>query len=812
MWRNYLTVGLRALAKNKTYAFITIAGLAIGMAACLTILMYVRHETTFDRDTPGAASAYQFQLHVKGTQTGDAFWSQNAPYVALKYLKADFPQIDEIMYVGQNAPLVRKGDEVYTPERSIQVSGNFFEIVRFPFVHGNRETALDEVGSVVLTESEALTRFGRTDVVGQTMTIMKDGRPEDHRITGVVSDPPDNSHLALGMITRIDPHTYFADYEAFLESWGEFNGHIYVSLKPGADAETINAQMRAWEQRHLPEEMRGQGEFKLVNIRDIHLGNARWGFKPAGDAQTIAVFAVVALLILVMACVNFINLATARASQRAREVALRKVLGANRKQLIAQFLTEFILMAGIAMLLALALFELVVPPLAAFLGADLKIEYFGRDGIVPPLLLIALAVGLVGGLYPAFFLSRFQPATVLKANKSTSDTPGSVRFRGLLVIGQFAISIALIVCTAVVYQQTVYARSADPGYERDGILQVQNIRRDSVRPSMDAMMREIGQIPGVTAVGRTEIGVNTDQTSSATVRMTAEADPLPVGTYAVDTGYFRAMGIELLAGSLFREDQPAGDTAPGAGQPGAPRVRNVVLNALAARSLGFPDPSKAIGKRLLAEDEFLMIIGVVEDSRFRSVREPIEPIMFHLDPGAARWMIVRYQEADPAAVRDRAEAVWKRFAPDVPFEARFSEEIVGQLYEVEAARGKIFAAFAVLGVIIACLGLFGLAAFAAERRTKEIGIRKVLGARTRDIVRLLTWQFSKPVILANLIAWPVAWWVMRDWLNNFDARVDLGPTPFVLAGVIAFVIAIGTVAGHAIRVARTNPVNALRYE
>ncbi len=812
MWRNYLTVGLRSLAKNRTYAFITIAGLAIGLVACLAILMYVRHETTFDRDTPGADRAFQLQLHVTGAQTGDAFWSQNAPYVAVQYLKTDFPQIDQIMYVGQNAPLVMKGGAPYTPERSIQVSGNFFEIVRFPFVHGNRETALNEVGSVVLTEREALTRFGRANVVGETMTILKDGKPEDHRITGVVSDPPENSHLALGMVTRIDPQTYFADYPAFLESWGEFNGHIYASLKPGADVDSVNGQMRAWEQRRLPEEMRGQGEFELVNIRDIHLGDAKWGFKPNGDSRTIAVFGIVALLILAMACVNFVNLATARASQRAREVALRKVLGANRRQLIAQFLTEFLLMAGIAMVLALALFELVVPPLARFLGAAFHVEYFGPDGILLPLLGTVIAVGLIGGLYPAFFLSRFQPASVLKANKSSSDTSGSVRVRALLVVSQFAISIGLIVCTAVVYQQTVYARSADPGYERDGILQVENIGSDAVRPSLEAMMREIGQVPGVTAVGRTEIGVNTDQTSTATVKMTAEADPVPVGTYAVDSGYFNAMGIDLLAGARFRENPLTAAAAPAEGASQAPRARDVVVNALAARSLGFRDPGQAIGKRLLSDDEALTVIGVVEDSRFRSIREPIEPIMFHLDPGDARWMIVRYKDADPAAVRDRMEAIWKRFAPDVPFEARFSEEIVGELYEVEAARGKIFAAFAALAVVIACLGLFGLAAFTAERRTKEIGIRKVLGARTRDIVRLLAWQFSKPVIIANLVAWPVAWWVMRDWLNNFDARVGLGPTPFVLAGLIAFVIALGTIAGHAIKVARTNPINALRYE
>lgn len=812
MWRNFLTMGLRALANNKTYAFITVAGLAIGIAACLTILTYVRHETTFDRDTPGAELAFQLQLHVKGTQTGDAFWSQNAPYVALQYLKGDFPQIDQAIYVGENAPLVLKDGESYTPRRSVQVSGNFFDIVRFPFVQGNRETALDTAGSVVLTESEARTRFGRTDVVGQTMTVLDRGRTVDHRITGVVQDPPERSHLALGMITRIDPSATFADYPAFLESWGEFNGHIYVSLKPGADVAALNRQMRQWEQRRLPKEMLGQGEFELVNIRDIHLGVAKWGFKPGGDAQTIAVFAIVALLILVMACVNFVNLATARASQRAREVALRKVLGAKRRQLIAQFLAEFTLMAGVAMLLAVALFELIVPSLGAFVGADLKIDYLGRDGILLPLLVLVFAVGLLGGLYPAFFLSRFQPASVLKANKSASDTPGSARLRSLLVIGQFAISIGLIVCTFVIYQQTAYARTADPGYARDGILQIENVGRDAVRPSMDAMVREIGQIPGVTAAGRTEIGVNTEQTSSANVKLTDEADPVRVGTYAVDAGYFNAMGIALLAGESFRDTRPASDTATEKSGAGASNVRKVVLNALAARSLGFRNPGDAVGKHLLSDDASLTIVGIVQDSRFRSVRDSIEPMMFHLDPGAARWLVVRYKGADPAAVRGRVKAIWRRFAPDVPFEARFSEEIVGKLYEAEDARGRIFAAFALLAIAIACLGLFGLSAFTAERRTKEIGIRKVLGASTGDIVRLLAWQFSKPVILANLIALPIAWWLMRDWLNTFDARVDLGPAPFILAGLTALIVALGTVSSQAMRVARTNPVHALRYE
>lgn len=811
MWRSYLTVGLRALTKNKIYSLITIAGLAIGMAACLTILAYVRYETTYDRDTAGAEQAYQFQLYIKSIQTGDPYWSQNVPYVSLQYLKTDFPQIEDIIYVGENKPRVRKGGDIYTPERSIQVSGNLFRIVKLPFVHGNRETALDEVGSVVLTESQARAHFGRTDVVGETITFIRDGKPEDHRITGVLKDLPGNTHLTLGMITRFDPATYYADYPEFLESWGEFNGHIYLSLRPGADAASVNGQLRAWEQRRVPEQLRGAGEFEFINIRDIHLREAKWGFKPNGDQRTLDAFAIVAILILLMACVNFINLSTARASQRAREVALRKVLGANRQQLVSQFLTEFLLMTGAAMLIALAIFELVVPPLATFLGADLRIAYFGRDGVLLPLLGIALATGVIGGLYPAFFLSRFQPAAVLKANMSTGDPTGPERIRSLLVLAQFAISIALIVCTTVIYQQTDFARTFDPGYDRNGVLQVQNVGSSSVQSSLGAIMREIGQIPGVTAVGRTEIGVNTDQSSTAEIKRTANAEPISVGSYAVDSGFFEAMGIRLRAGEIFRSTPPdAPDTAEkGVNAPGGKRV---VLNAFAARNLGFRDPAQAIGKTITSDDEVLTIVGVVEDSRFRSVRDPLEPIMFSLDPGSTRWMIVRYNGVEAAAVRDRVAAVWKRLVPDVPFEARFGDEIVGALYNAETARAKLFATFAVLAIVIACLGLFGLANFTAERRTKEIGIRKVLGARTRDIVRLLAWQFSKPVILANLVAWPIAWWAMRSWLNGFETRVDLQPTPFILAAAAALALALGTIASHAVRVARTSPVVAVRYE
>jgi putative ABC transport system permease protein len=344
-------------------------------------------------------------------------------------------------------------------------------------------------------------------------------------------------------------------------------------------------------------------------------------------------------------------------------------------------------------------------------------------------------------------------------------------------------------------------------------------------PVTETLIRQIKAVDGVTHVGRSNIGVATRNNQNTGVQMPGRSEPINIGNYSVDTGFFDTMGIKLVAGRLFDETRPMDDsTTPFPEDEAAERAMvqrgyNVVLNELAVRRLGLGTPSQAVGKtiKLLANPDYggvvnVNIIGVVQDSRFRSIRETIDPIIFRGSRIGQGWMLVRYEANDPARVRRDVEAVWKRIAPEVPFQAQFSEEIVGELYEAEDARAQTFAGFAILAVIVACLGLFGLAAFTAERRTKEIGIRKVLGARSQDIVRLLAWQFSKPVIVANLIAWPIAWWVMRDWLNTFDTRIDLGPTPFLLAGLLALAIAIGTIAGHAMKVARANPINALRYE
>ena len=443
-----------------------------------------------------------------------------------------------------------------------------------------------------------------------------------------------------------------------------------------------------------------------------------------------------------------------------------------------------------------------------------------------PIVLLTVMVGAAGGIYPAFYLSRFQPAVVLKANKSSAEASGSGRLRNILVVGQFAVSIGLIICTVVVYAQTVYARTTDPGYRRDGLIQVQNLGRRELADRAEAIVEQIRRVPGVVAAGRSGIGVATGSNSETGVQLPGQAEPVSIDTYGVDPQLFATMGIERIAGRLFDENRP-GDRvdlpltdSAAAERALAARGMNIVVNELAARRMGFSDPAEAVGKTV--QVAFIdpenggnvpaRIIGVVRDSRFRSIRQPIDPILFTWQPTNAGTLLIRHDGTDPNGVRNRIEQVWKRVASNVPFGGEFSEERIAEVYDAEEARAKVFAGFAALAVIVACLGLFGLAAFTAERRTKEIGIRKVLGARTRDIVRLLAWQFSKPVIVANLIAWPAAWWAMREWLNTFDARIDLGITPFLLAGLLALAIAIGTIAGHAFKVARRNPILALRYE
>jgi putative ABC transport system permease protein len=831
MWRNYLTVGLRSLAKNRTYAFINIFGLALGLAACLLILLYVRYETSYDKWLPDSDRIYQVQAtwHEPGQPVTR---NQTSPLPVRETIAGGFPQIEAVT-IAQPGRLrtMRNGQPVFIDQ--LYVDPAFFDIFQLEFVRGSRERALPNVRSIVFTEEEALKQFGTLDAVGRVITERTQEGTYDYTVTGVLKDLPKNSHLRLATVARFDPNTY-NDVPPEYKSWGTMGQYHYVKLRPGSDAAAVNAALPAWEKRVIPPQtIEGKTssradimDLELVPVPDVHLGEAQLSALSSGnDARTVTTFSIVALLILAMACINFINLATARAGQRAHEVALRKVLGASRTQLVTQFLAESLLIVGLAMLIALALVELGTPLLANFLDADLRFEYLGAGGYLPTMLGLTAAVGLLGGLYPAFVLSRYQPARVLRANKSSAEPQGSARLRNILVVTQFAISIGLIVCTAIVYSQTQFVQTIDPGYEQEGLIQLEGGWRFTDAGNFDAVKREMARVPGVVSIGRTNLGVATTNKSIQLMNIPGTTETTDVGVYRADPDFFPAMGMRLLSGRLLGErfandlipSAPDGMTPAAADAGLVARGVNIVINRQAAKQIGFNDPAAAVGKQTkisVGGDAMVpsTIVGVVEDTRIRTARDEIEPLVFTYAPQGTSQMIVRYRDAVPSQVMAGLQRVWTRFQPDVPFEGAFAEDLVAELYERERTRGAIFTGFSVMAVVISCLGLFGLAAFTTERRTKEIGIRKVLGAKVRDIVRLLAWQFSKPVILANLVAWPVAWWAMRDWLNTFDARIDLGPGPFLLAGLLALAIAIATVASHALRVARANPIHALRYE
>jgi putative ABC transport system permease protein len=821
MWLNYLTVGFRSLIRSKAYTAINVFGLAVGIAACILIMVFVRHELSYDAWLPNADRVYQLQSERVATDEPAAFM-QTGFYPAAAGIKQDFQEVEEAVGTFRTRPIVMVDNQpVYAD--LLMVDPGFFDVLALPFVRGDARTALRDPDSLVLTETEARRHFGGRDPIGRTLNVIRQGVPANLRVTAVLKDLPDNSHLVLSMVSRVTAAAFPENPNA-LTAWNNIPGPVYVRLRPGADVEAINAALPAWEQRRIPRESTGSGvmsradrwALRLTNVRDIHLGRFQGGsFNAGGDPNTLLTFAIVALLILGVACVNFANLTTARASERAREVALRKVLGAQRHQLIAQFVGESLLLATFAAVTALAAVELVLPIVSSMLDVDLALNYFGSEGVLLPLAALTLVVGAVGGFYPALYLSRFRPAVVLKSG-SSGEGYGAGRLRSVLVIGQFAVSIGLMVCTAGVYAQTVHARNADAGYRRDGLLVVNNLDRAQAAPIAESLAREVAGIPGVTAVGRSQITPGDDGRSLTHVELPGRPDPVGIGIYNVDDRFFAAMGTGLRAGRLLStanalDNATLIDNAD-EDSPLAARGLNVVVSVAGAHQLGFPSPHAAVGGRLRMASIPLTIVGVVADVRYGSIREEVEPILYTLTTTDHDALLVRFEDRSPGDVRDQVHAVWRSRVPDVPFEAAFAEDLVAELYRADEGRGQLFALFAGLAIVIGCLGLYALAAFTAERRTKEIGLRKVLGARTRDIVRLLVWQFLRPVVIANLIAWPVAWWVLKDWLSGFTDRIAIDPAWFVAAGILALVIATATIVGHAVRVSRTNPIHALRYE
>ena len=644
------------------------------------------------------------------------------------------------------------------------------------------------------------------------------------KVTGIMQDLPDNTHLRVDMFASLS--SMVAVYgEGFLQSWGSNNFHTYVLTPAGYDIAELETQIPDFLTRHVGENANDRTAFPIQRLTDIHLTSNRDNEQKAnGSMAGIYTFSAIAFFILLIACFNFMNLSTARSAQRAREVGMRKVMGAGHKQLISQFLGESILLSLLAMILAVAMVELSLPWFNSFIGLELTFDYLASPGMLASLLALAILVGLFAGSYPAFYLSAFRPATVLKGDL-TRGNKGAM-FRKVLVVAQFAISIALVIATAIVFAQMKYASEMDLGLDKEQILVLRGAPSNGFGSSYDTMKQEFLKHPNIISVTGANLMPSEQNTNSNGVRAEGfdpEGRGMPYLT--VDYDFFETFGIKLLTGRVFSTERST-DIWIRASEENPKTSASFMLNKLAAKQLGWT-PEEALGKwfEVAQAEGFVQsvrgpIIGIVDDVNFSSLREAVKPLYYRvkksIEDGAQRpnfnQMAIKFEAGNATEVIEYIDTAWKTYLPAVPMNRSFIDDNFAALYQSEKQQGELFTIFALLAIFIACLGLYGLAAFTTEQRTKEIGIRKVMGGSVKDIVLLLTRDFSKLVLLSNLIAWPAVWFLMSRWLETFAYRIDLGLLPFVLASVAAMVIALLTVGGLAAKAALSKPALALRYE
>lgn len=832
MFANYLRVAYRNLVKNPLYSAINIAGLAVGLAACILISLFVRDEYSYDKHWEHADSIYRLNttIAIPGREPFVTVVTQGPARAALQAYFGE--ELEAITRFQPMSPVIRYGDRAFA-EDVHWTDPDTARMFDLEIIAGDIDQALGDNASLAVNESFAIKHFGTTDAVGEVVNIRSRELERDFRVGAVFRDLPHNTVLDFQVLAMIDEDDWVHAPELFT-SWFSVNNTLFFQLRKGSSIQRVSDQLNAFTDANIqiPRGAFADGEVRSSDyisytaqpLRDIQLNPVGVGeMKPTGDKNQVALFAAIAALTLLIGCINFMNLATARSTQRAREVALRKVLGASRRQLVLQFLGESTLIALAGLLVGVVLVELVLPSYSAFLGKELALSYtsFATLGLLMALVAI---VGLLGGVYPALVLSGFRPARVLKANRSM-ESSGSAALRSLLVIFQFTVSIALIVATTIVFGQMRYATSMDPGFNKDGLLAIEGTGRSGAAEQQSALIAELKAQDGVRVVSASsEMPFNTtEDNTSVRIPGNPEAGSILIGLLRVDYDFFDALGSRLIAGRSYSREYaidrfPDSSDYRGDSQPAG----NIIVNEAAVRRLGFGTPEQALGRGITISmgnadsddvNGLLTIVGVVRDMNLQSLKSVIRPEVYFATDEPQSYLMLRY-EGDPQRVVERTRSVWTSLFPDIPFEYAFVDEVAAEEFRQEQNVATMLGTFSLLAVVIACLGLYGLASFTAERRTKEIGIRRVLGAKISNIVGLLLWQFSKPVVLANLIAWPIACWSMLRWLENFPYRIDawLLLPACLFAGAVALAISWLTVGGNAARVARRSPVEALRYE
>lgn len=795
MIKNYLKIAWRNIRKQKFYSFINILGLTIGLTCCFLIFMYVRFELSYDSFHKNNDRLYRLVTDViTPTEVIEAEIT-SAPMGP--NIEADFPEVVSAIRINPISTQVDIGDAKYQEDEVVLADSALYDVFSYRLIRGNVKDVLREPFSVVLTESKARKYFGEADPIGKTFQI--DGKKLTVKVTGVMADVPENSHMPFDMVISMATAEKMGD--DLRDSWGNFGKHTYLLLAPGADAAKLEKKLPDFMERHIGSVMKKNNMFytlHLERLKDVYMTSKR-NAPVKGSMTNVYIFSIVAIFILLIAVINFVNLATARATERAREVGVRKSVGAYESQLTIQFLCETMLLSLFAFALSVVLCQLLLPSFNLLAGKEIAYNIF-LTGTVGWFLMIAIGVGLLAGIYPATVLSSYKPVVVLKGAFSSSNKGLFLR-RGLVVF-QFVITIVLIAGVMIVYYQLLYLQDRDLGFKKDQQMVVEFGAAGNMKEKWNDIKRQVLNIPGVSgATFSSAIPGKFHNSAYTNMEMkNGDMQASNINLYFVDFDFVKQYQIKMVAGRAFSAEM------------GTDSTQAMLVNEAVVSSLGYSKPEEIIGKKFDQWGRKGTVIGVIKNFNYRTLREEVSPLTMRIEPYAFSPMTIT---VDPKSIKKTlagVEAIFSRYVPDGRFDYSFLDEVFDKQYRGEYRFGRLVLTFAILAIFLATLGLLGLISYIVIQRTKEIGIRKVLGASVSNILLLLSTDFIKLIAVALLVATPLAWYLMYQWLQEFAYRINVPWWVFLAAGSVAVFIALATVSIQTMKAAMTNPVKSLRTE
>lgn len=811
MLKNYVITGIRNILKHKFYALINILGLTIAITSALFIVLYIIDETSYDDFHDGAENIYRIGLKAKLGDQQFAVFSSPPPLAIA--MAEEIPEVEQSCRLWQwDDVIIRYEDHAFTEDKFYLVDSNFFKLFTFELVKGDRETVFQDPESIVLTETLAKKYFGDEDPLGKILVVAN--HKQAMKVTGVAKDPPHNTNLQFNFLLPIYSQQHMRTNDRWLNNFLR----TFFKVYPGSDMDNVQQKLHEMvinyvgpeiqqamgiELDQFAQQKEGEYGFNFQRLQDVHLkSDLQYEMEPASDMKYLYIFGAIGLFILLIGSINFMNLSTARSAGRSREVGMRKTFGSQRHQLVLQFLIESVIYTIVATLLSLVLFLGLLPEFNLLSAKSIGIEGMLNPWMISGLVAIIVVVGFLAGSYPAFYLSKFGITQVFQGKVARGMKGGSIR--GGLVILQFAISIFMIICTSIVYKQLIYTQNKDLGYNKDKVLAIFNANRlENNKVTLKNDLLQHHEINAVSFTSNPIPGIG----NTSVFRKEGSDEDIMVAQYWSDYDQRDVYQFEIVAGRYFSRDFPSDSTA-------------CVLNQSAAEAFGWEDP---IGQNVMesSPDGFrpMQVVGVVKDFHFESLREEIRPLLVTFIPEAsggddmrANMLTVRLNTDDLRAAIDLVTETWRKYSNGEPIEFAFVDQTLDDMYRTEQRTGKLFSIFTVIAIFIAALGLFALASFTAEQRTKEIGIRKAMGASGFSIVRLLSLEFTKFVFIGFLIAIFPAYYFVDQWLQGFAYQVSYGAGIFLISGLIGLLIAVFSVSYQAMKAASTNPSNALRYE